>query len=607
MKEKQRPQKDPLPGPMQAPPRDLMLEKYDDAHKPIVEANRDIIESMAAKSSDDHAEKLIGYSIPAALRVLERHGIPPGRESLAAMDRLCDHAPEKHIHHLISHGLTRSVNAIADAGGKIGIKTIDTLSDISEKTYPPDVVKVLDYGIGATSKAVVNAGLKMSDELLSSIASHASGIPPRAHKGFYQHAFPAAQKMARMAGISGERQQVDAGAEAAAGFAAVNIEAGYMSRILAHIGARPGRGQLELLGHYSKPLPKADEERARDVPLHAYAYETASLNALNGLMGATGSRTVHVGYGQETDRTDVFMRLWDRYDKKLLESEAKAAEEVLQERLGAGPAKDMLGRVEAKLAGGGPFGPIKSVVPHRDFPQDCFGVEFHDAVTEEDRMMGYQPFKFSVPKKLPKTMTDAFRADIGVSPKDRLIVVGSPSRGEVGAILSNYADIPEKDRPHLFIGARNDENRQEFARTMDNSDIGYRLRTAGPGPEKVIMLDTMGELVTAYGAADDVILGQNRNAIESASQGKHTHYMPGFWGANEMAMEVLERKGAVTPIKSEAQLAKLLKTPSGKGAQGADAAIKELSEGLIAGYGQTALRLIDVFGKGGAAMGGYLP
>ncbi len=122
--------------------------------------------------------------------------------------------------------------------------------------------------------------------------------------------------------------------------------------------------------------------------------------------------------------------------------------------------------------------------------------------------------KFDVP--LPARTVDgrrAFREAVGVGEQDLLFVAGSTHRGEEEILLEAYAALRRRvPGLRVLLAPRHPERCGEVQRICDRMGLRWRRRTdrspvEGNEGAEVLLLDTMGELIHAYGAADLVFLG----------------------------------------------------------------------------------------------------
>lgn len=117
-----------------------------------------------------------------------------------------------------------------------------------------------------------------------------------------------------------------------------------------------------------------------------------------------------------------------------------------------------------------------------------------------------------------------------------VIVAGSTRPGEERIILSAFEKIRSDFDPILIIAPRHLERCCEIKKILDEKNIKYVARTEinkkRPYECSVILLDTMGELASAYRLANLVICGGSllpfggQNPLEAAAMGKPLIFGP---------------------------------------------------------------------------------
>lgn len=140
-------------------------------------------------------------------------------------------------------------------------------------------------------------------------------------------------------------------------------------------------------------------------------------------------------------------------------------------------------------------------------------------------------------------------ADMGIDASRPLIVAGSTGPGEEAAFLRNL--------PHgcqLLLAPRNPDRWDQVARLRP----GMPRRSAGAGRDTradVFLLDTIGELVTAYLLADFVFVGRSlapmggSNPLESVALGKPTVIGPHHENFAGVVADLVEAGGLVVSSK----------------------------------------------------------
>jgi 3-deoxy-D-manno-octulosonic-acid transferase len=111
-----------------------------------------------------------------------------------------------------------------------------------------------------------------------------------------------------------------------------------------------------------------------------------------------------------------------------------------------------------------------------------------------------------------------------------IIVAGSTHKGEEELIMAAFAENREiSPELKLILAPRHPERFEEVEAILKNSGIPYVKRTEINGLEasgvSVILLDTVGELSSVYGAADIAIMGKSFEGV-----GGQNPLEPAFWG-----------------------------------------------------------------------------
>ena len=182
--------------------------------------------------------------------------------------------------------------------------------------------------------------------------------------------------------------------------------------------------------------------------------------------------------------------------------------------------------------------------------------------------ISYNPFKFGSISRISEQETQIIRKELNVG-NGKVIVLASPSDEELKSVLDIY-DKLQGDRPLLIVAPRHRVDdiknpspalnellgRPDTKRrvTKDKEDL---LSFPDMQGYNVLMLDTMGELMTMYSLADVSIIGEDRNIVEPASQAKPVLYFEGEWRNNKEVRDLFVANGAIR-IFTEDNLIKLL-------------------------------------------------
>ena len=147
-----------------------------------------------------------------------------------------------------------------------------------------------------------------------------------------------------------------------------------------------------------------------------------------------------------------------------------------------------------------------------------------------------------------------------------LFVAGSTRDGEEPYILDAYLKLREiHPGLRLLLAPRHIERACDIAGMMDERGIDYNMRSKEKGgtESQVILLDTLGELLSCYKYADIVFIGGSlvpmggQNMLEPALQGKPVLFGPHVENFREAAA-VLTKGGGAVMVKDSEDLLKWL-------------------------------------------------
>lgn len=215
------------------------------------------------------------------------------------------------------------------------------------------------------------------------------------------------------------------------------------------------------------------------------------------------------------------------------------------------------------------------------FFRDVFGqISYFCARTDEDLVKAVKAgvregsaeavgnIKFDL--KAPAASTEALESlkeALSIGPKDKVIVAGSTHRGEEEVILNAFKGLlKEIPGVRLILAPRHPERFGEVESIIKKSSLSCVRRTSGAGAcADVVLLDTVGELLTVYSFATAAIVGGSlvegiggHNLLEPAYFSKPVIY--GGYLTTYLAMaEMLEAAGAGVRVNGESELAGALK------------------------------------------------
>jgi len=173
---------------------------------------------------------------------------------------------------------------------------------------------------------------------------------------------------------------------------------------------------------------------------------------------------------------------------------------------------------------------------------------------------------------------DRLRSLLKLSPEDILWTAGSTHSGEERTVLEAYRTLkPKHSNLRLLIAPRHPERADQIEQEASRIGLSLVRRSAlehrapdAPQQESVILLDTLGELATAYAASEIVFVGGSliphggHNLVEPAVA--RCPILTGFHLHNFQAIsEALTQTGGMTVVRSQeelrAQVERLLKDP----------------------------------------------
>jgi len=181
-------------------------------------------------------------------------------------------------------------------------------------------------------------------------------------------------------------------------------------------------------------------------------------------------------------------------------------------------------------------------------------------------------------ERLPrKGEIDKIKHDWGWQEHRQVLVAGSTHRGEEKILLDIYKELQDNFKELvLVIAPRHPERRKELELLFREYGFAYSLRSAWDKdscllPGKIVLVDTLGELLSIYSLASIVFIGKSlvkgggQNLLEPAALGKAVicgPYMDNFsavtrWLVNNEAIVQIEDSASLQDI-----IADLLRNPA---------------------------------------------
>lgn len=174
--------------------------------------------------------------------------------------------------------------------------------------------------------------------------------------------------------------------------------------------------------------------------------------------------------------------------------------------------------------------------------------------------------KFDLDEK-PSTIT---RADLGFNDEQTLLVAGSTHPGEEVMIIDMFNRLRD-DYPELalLIAPRHVERSDEVYVFVDQAGLTpvkySRLTDENKGPEKIVIVDTIGQLRNIYALASIVYIGKSfppgggQNIIEPAYHGKAIVTGPAMHNFKDV-VRIFKDEKAFVQVKTPQELEKAIKT-----------------------------------------------
>jgi 3-deoxy-D-manno-octulosonic-acid transferase len=146
-------------------------------------------------------------------------------------------------------------------------------------------------------------------------------------------------------------------------------------------------------------------------------------------------------------------------------------------------------------------------------------------------MLGTAKYDLPPPAVDADNEARAVLGEISVPENALILVAGSTWPGEEEVLCKIYKNLRQK-YPELFLvlAPRHAERREPVVKTLEVQNLSYALRSCSPGDltrrPDVLVVDTTGELMSFYAAADVVFVGKSlcehggQNPIEPALFGK---------------------------------------------------------------------------------------
>lgn len=175
----------------------------------------------------------------------------------------------------------------------------------------------------------------------------------------------------------------------------------------------------------------------------------------------------------------------------------------------------------------------------------------------EDRVKLAGNLKFDLsPAVADPHLAATLAVALGKGPGTLIIAAGSTHPGEEEIVLSAFKALKEKfPGLRLALAPRHPERFNEVESILRKSGLAYARRSKGGGAD-IVLLDTIGELMTVYSLSDIAVVGGSlvpgiggHNLLEPAYYGVPVVYGPHLTAYLGMA-ELLEKEGGGVRVGS---------------------------------------------------------
>ena len=159
------------------------------------------------------------------------------------------------------------------------------------------------------------------------------------------------------------------------------------------------------------------------------------------------------------------------------------------------------------------------------------------AASERLAVCGNVKFDLPFDAENAARLREAHRERLGLAPAERLLVCGSTHGGEEAALLAAFAEMPEIHK--MLLAPRHLERLPEVEALFRAKNLAFvrwsalKAGRAGQGGERVVLLDTIGELADLYAAGDFCFCGGSlvpgvggHNVMEAARWGRPVYFGP---------------------------------------------------------------------------------
>ncbi len=162
---------------------------------------------------------------------------------------------------------------------------------------------------------------------------------------------------------------------------------------------------------------------------------------------------------------------------------------------------------------------------------------------------------------IQKTESRGEQSDLGLSEQEKLFIAGSTHRGEEAIILRAYSQlIQARPKLRLLIAPRHIERTKEIEKLISSfgfkplrvSELAFNEQTnKRTNEQRILILDTIGQLKNLYAFADIVFVGGSltahggQNPIEPAVFAKAVLFGPNMSNFSDIAESLLNNRAAI--------------------------------------------------------------
>ncbi len=194
---------------------------------------------------------------------------------------------------------------------------------------------------------------------------------------------------------------------------------------------------------------------------------------------------------------------------------------------------------------------------------------------EKTRVVGNLKFDQTFPN-FSRESTDRMAKALGLQGREKVFIAGSTHSGEEEILISLHKELKKMD-PYLvlILAPRHLERLEEVEKILKKESVSWVRKTSllpGAGgldqnPPDVILLDTMGELMTIYSLGTLVFVGGSlvsvggHNPLEPLFHKKCVVFGPYMFNFSEISQHLVEAGGAIRVSGKEelsSQLRRLL-------------------------------------------------